>query len=159
MEKSFTCQTIGSILSVVQFGAGLGTFDLNLNPQNRFSLAVCQTSNWTPRFRFSRFSLGSDPVALGKKDLLQVWAWAYPKNKRLLHMIHKTAGSTMNYLLSFSWSFTICVAIQFEVWINLQPQLLPSFQLAIPVFSSQPLNCTKLLSIYLTAVRIISTAR
>jgi len=32
-------------LSMVQFGAGLGTFDPNLNLQNRFGLAVCKTSN------------------------------------------------------------------------------------------------------------------
>ena len=35
------CLFLRHRLSVVQFGAGLGTFDLNLNPQNRFSSAVC----------------------------------------------------------------------------------------------------------------------
>src|SRR5882724_9603539 len=49
---------------MVWFSAGLGTFDLNLNPQNRFSLAVCRTLNQTPRFGFSRFSAGLDPVVL-----------------------------------------------------------------------------------------------
>src|SRR5882724_3869718 len=52
-------------LSMVWFSAGLGTFDLNLNPQTRFGSAVFQTLNRTPRFGFSRFSSGLDPVVPG----------------------------------------------------------------------------------------------
>src|SRR5882724_8623805 len=59
------CLSLFTRLSMVWFSAGLGTFDLNLNPQNRFGLAVCQTLNQTPRFRFSRFSAGLDPELLG----------------------------------------------------------------------------------------------
>src|SRR5882724_11181090 len=59
------CLSLFTRLSMVWFSAGLGTFDLNLKAQNRFSLAVCQTLNQTPRFRFSRFSAGLDPVVLG----------------------------------------------------------------------------------------------
>src|SRR5882724_2278456 len=59
------CLSLFTRLSMVWFSAGLGTFDLNLNPQNRFGSAVCRTLNRTPRFGFSRFSSGLDPVVPG----------------------------------------------------------------------------------------------